>query len=268
MSVTVTTDEYRLEPSQIDSFATDGHVLLRRVATGDEIAKYRPAIRQACLAHTTENRSLESRDTYGKAFLQVTNLWTRDETVRRFVFMRKFASIASRLLNVPHVRLYHDQALFKEPGGGPTPWHRDQFYWPLDTDQTITMWMPMVDVDSSMGTMRFASGSHERRDVGAVEISDESQETYDKYIREKGFSIASVDSINAGDATFHLGRTVHSAGANGSDKMREVMTVIYFADGARVSRPQSAYQQADLDAWLDGLPPGAIAAGPLNPILA
>ena len=40
-----------------------------------------------------------------------------------------------RLLQTPGVRMYHDQALYKEAGGGYTPWHVDQFYWPLDDGQ-------------------------------------------------------------------------------------------------------------------------------------
>src|SRR5207249_11996994 len=59
--------------------------------------------------------------------------------------------------------LYHDQALFKEAGGGRTPWHQDMYYWPLDTDRTITMWMPLVDVPAEVGSMLFASGSQDRK---------------------------------------------------------------------------------------------------------
>lgn len=47
--------------------------------------------------------------------------------------------------------MYHDQALFKEPGGGPTPWHQDRFYSPLTTENTVTMWMPLVDVPAGDG---------------------------------------------------------------------------------------------------------------------
>ena len=49
--------------------------------------------------------------------------------------------------------------------------------------------------------------------------------------------------------------------------MREVMTIIYFADGARVTKPNSTHQQADLDAWLGGKQPGEIADSQLNPIM-
>ena len=62
------------------------------------------------------------------------------------MFAPRFAEVAARLLGVEGVRLYHDQGLFKEPGGGPTPWHQDGYYWPLDTERTITLWMPLVDV--------------------------------------------------------------------------------------------------------------------------
>ena len=51
------------------------------------------------------------------------------------------------------MRLSHDKAFFKEPGGGPTPWPQDQGYRPLDTDKTITRWMPLVDVSAESGTI-------------------------------------------------------------------------------------------------------------------
>ena len=250
-----------------DVIAQKGHVTLRRVAGEGELSIYRRAIGEAVDRLSIEKRDLENRDTYGKAFLQITNLWTKDEAVKRFVFEKRFAQIAADLLGVAKVRLYHDQALFKEPGGGHTPWHQDKFYWPLDTDKMITMWMPLVDIDEEMGVIRFASGSHTRGAVDNVEISDESEEIFGRYLAENAFPIEGPRSMKAGDATFHLGWTVHSAGANRSAKMREVMTVIYFADGARVTPPSSPYQQADLAAWLGGRQPGELADSDLNPIL-
>jgi ectoine hydroxylase-related dioxygenase (phytanoyl-CoA dioxygenase family) len=242
--------------------------LLRSVATADEIAIFETAIREAGFRHNTENRGIEERDTYGKAFLQTTNLWTRDVAVKKFVFSQRFAQAAADLLGVEKVRIYHDQALFKEPGGGITPWHQDQYYWPLDTDRTITMWMPLVDIDESMGMIRFASGSHMKGSIGSQGISDESQETYDAFVHEQQFEIAKATSMKAGDATFHLGWTIHGAGENRSEsRLREVMTIIYFADGAQVAKPQNENQIADLNAWLGGKEPGTLADGPLNPVL-
>jgi hypothetical protein len=245
----------------------NGFVLIREAADGIDMATHRRSIIDAVSRLSTEDRSLESRDTYGKAFLQVTNLWTHDEAVKRFVFERQFAQIAADLLGVEKVRLYHDQALFKEPGGGHTPWHQDKFYWPLDTERMITMWMPLVDVDEPMGLIRFASGSHLGGSVENLEISEESEDFYARYLDRMSFPIAGPTHMKAGDATFHFGWTIHSAGGNLSERMREVMTVIYFADGARITEPKSKYQQADLAAWFPGQQPGDVAASRLNPVM-
>ena len=55
------------------------------------------------------------------------NVWARDEGVRAIDFARRVGSAAAAILGVESVRLYHDQALFEEPGGGFTPWHQDPF---------------------------------------------------------------------------------------------------------------------------------------------
>lgn len=260
--------EYQISDEQKNEFRQNGHILLRGVADSEEIKRFQPAIGKASYEYNTETRSLEERDTYGKAFLQIMNLWRRDEEVKKFVFARKFAQIAADLLGVEKVRLYHDQALFKEPHGGYTPWHQDQYYWALDTEKTVTMWMPLICIDDAMGMLTFASASHKKGAIGSLEISDESEETYDRYIAENGFPIAKADSMTAGDATFHLGWTIHSAGANHSpDKTREVMTIIYFADGARITPPQNKNQIADIEAWMGGKMPGDVADSDLNPVL-
>jgi ectoine hydroxylase-related dioxygenase (phytanoyl-CoA dioxygenase family) len=265
--VTDIASQYGITEQQRADLWRDGHFLLRNIASRSDLSIHRPAIAEAVRCLSADDRNIEDRSTYDKAFLQVTNLWEKDDSVKRFVFEKKFAQIAADLLGVEKIRLYHDQALFKEPGGGRTPWHQDKYYWPLDTDKMVTMWMPLVDIDEEMGMITFASGSHTDGPVENVEISDESEVIYSRYVEERGFAISKPDAMAAGDATFHLGWTIHSAGPNLSEKMREAMTIIYFADGARVTRPKSPHQQADLDAWLDGRLPGEIADGPLNPII-
>ena len=75
------------------------------------------------------------------------------------------------------MRLYHDQALYKEPSGGITPWHADQYYWPLNTDRCCTAWIPLQDTPLEMGPLAFSPGSH-MVDLGrSLEISDQSEAT-------------------------------------------------------------------------------------------
>ena len=114
---------YALSGEARRDFKHDRHVLLRHVAAPDEVAAYRPLIQEATFGNTVETRALAERDTYGKAFIQVGDIWKKDPAVAGFTLAPRFARIAAELLGVTAVRLYHDQALFKEPGGGPTPWH-------------------------------------------------------------------------------------------------------------------------------------------------
>lgn len=261
-------NDYPLSPDQIAAYQRDGHVLLRSVASEAEIAAYRPLLTNATLRHNRQTKPLSERDTYGKAFLQITNLWQRDPATAPFTLARRFAKIAADLMGADGVRIYHDQALYKETGGGHTPWHQDQFYWPLDGVKTLTLWMPLVDASAEMGTMRFASGSHALGYLGAMPISDESEAQWSKLIADKGMTIASMGAMKAGDATFHNGWTLHGAPGNASPATtREVMTIIYFEDGARISVPDHKNREGDLRSWFPGLAPGDLAASKLNPVV-
>lgn len=257
----------KLPEEQIIEFRKKGHTLTEQVLSDDEIAAYRPIIVNAADRYNTEKRKLEERDTYGKAFLQIMNLWQVDHDVRKFVLAKRMAKIAADLLGVDNVRLYHDQALFKEPGGGPTPWHQDQYYWPIDTLDTITMWMPLSYINTDMGMLTFASGSFGQGPAFDFEISDQSDDAYAQYVKERHFPINRAGFMNAGDATWHRGFTIHHAGGNQSDKMREVMTVIYVADGARIIPPKNEWQKNDHHKWLMGKPIGELIDSALNPLL-
>jgi ectoine hydroxylase-related dioxygenase (phytanoyl-CoA dioxygenase family) len=258
--------EYALSQEEVASFRRDGHVLLRGVASADKVAAYRRPIAALVEQAARDRLPLDQRDTYHKAFVQIANLWETDEGVRRFTLAPRFGRIAAKLLGVDGVRIWHDQALFKEAGGGPTPWHQDQYYWPLDSPNTVTMWMPLVDVPVEMGVLTFATGSHTDGPLCSMAISDESDDFYERAVRERKFPIRR-DAMKAGDATFHTGWTVHMAPGNRTDRCREVMTVIYMADGIRVTEPANRHQPADLARWLPGLKPGDLAASPLNPLV-
>lgn len=260
-------DSYALSGDQTAAYRENGHMFLKQVASPEEIAAYRPPIRELVQRLNKHDKPLHERDTYGKAFIQVGNLWVHDETVRRFILAHRFAKIAAELMGVDGVRIYHDQALFKEPGGGHTPWHQDQIYWPLDTADTITLWMPLVPISEEVGSMTFASGSHHLGHVSRLLISDESHKTLKQYIEHKQMKTVNYGAMAAGDATFHAGWTLHSAPGNPTDTMREVMTIIYFADRTRVLEPDSKARGNDLASWLPGLKPGDAAASPLNPLV-
>lgn len=259
--------DFPLTQEQMESYQAKGHILLREVATSDEIAAYRPVLSGLVHDLNQQTKPLNERDTYGKAFIQIGNLWEHSEAAKRFVLARRFAKIAAELMGVDGVRIYHDQALYKEAGGGHTPWHQDQIYWPLDTDKTITMWMPLVPVSEEIGSMTFASGTHTRGFISRQVISDESHRTMKEYVENNAIETVTYGAMAAGDATFHAGWTLHSAPGNPTDTMREVMTIIYVADQTKVLEPDSSARRNDLSRWLPGLAPGDLIDSPLNPLI-
>ena len=74
--------------------------------------------------------------------------------------------------------------------------------------------------------------------------------------------------MRAGDASLHMGWTIHSSLKNSSDAMREVITIGYYADGTRILvRDDVPIVQSFIKAYFAGLRPGDLAEGPLNPVV-
>lgn len=252
----------------VDAFARDGHVCLRGLFDHGDVADHVERIVDAGVALAYDKRPLEERDTYGQAFLQSFNLWRTDPLIEEFVLAPRFAAAAAALLGVDDVRLYHDQGLFKEPGGGRTPWHQDQFYWPLSTDRTVTVWIPLVDISDDVGSMTFVDGSHRMGDLRGREISDASDAEFAALIDGRSLPTTTHGAMTVGDVTFHHGWTIHSAPPNPTDSMRPVMTMIYLADGTRVAEaPLSDHEEFDRTMWLGGAEPGSVIDGPSNPLI-
>ncbi|MFM7244876.1 MAG: phytanoyl-CoA dioxygenase family protein [Planctomycetaceae bacterium] len=258
---------YAVPPDKVAAYQREGWVRINGVLPPPEVIPFRNAISRHTIDFASSLAPLADRDTYGKAFIQCTNLWAEHDDVRAFSLAPRFAKIAADLMDVPAVRIYHDQALFKEPGGGLTPWHQDQQYWPLDGARCVTMWMPLVDCPREMGTMRFASGSQRLGYLGPLDISDRSEQRLERLIEEHGYPIEAAGDMRAGDATFHDGWCIHGAQANASTTLRAVMTVIYMEADAVVTEPDHPSREKDLRTWLPGLRAGDLAASPLNPVV-
>lgn len=264
MPLTLRTDI--VTASQVENFRRDGFVRMDGLLNQAELTAIGAHITDLTIAINTDHRPLEQRSTYDRAFLQVMNLWQQDDRVREFVFDAGLAAIAARLLDVSGVRLYHDQSLYKEPGGGITPAHADQYYWPLASDRTVTTWIPLQPVAADMGPLAFFAGSH-RTDFGRnFAISDESEAAISAAMEASGFEV--IDRPFAlGDVSFHGGWTFHRAGANRSTAPRSVMTMIYMDADMRLAAPANAMQESDRVQWCGNTLVGSVLDGPTNPLL-
>jgi hypothetical protein len=255
---------YALEERQIAAYRRDGYVKLPGALSPGTIAHYRPVIDAAVFSRAAHVKPIEERDTYGKAFLQVGNLWTFDPGSRELSFSRRLARIAAELMGCRGVRMYHDQALHKEAGGGFTPWHCDQQYWPLATPRCVTAWIPLQAVPVEMGPLQFAVGSQHLVQGRDLKISDESEAFLARTLAD---CPKDETPFALGEVSFHAGWTFHRAGPNRTGQLRSVMTVIYMDMDMRLSDPANPRQANDARGWCPGVAQGEVIATHLNPVL-
>ena len=264
------TDPREVPDERREELLTKGHTLIRGVLSPDEIKAWAPVIREVGLGLTPENRRSDDQDELlADAFLQLQNLWRADERMRRFSLAARFGQIAADLLGVDAVRMYHDQAIFKEPGGGPTPFHQDQYYFPLDGDEIITMWMPLVPVTARRwAASSTATARHLLGHLGEFEASAESERAFRELIERQGHAARNLRRRwpRATRRSTRRGRcTAHPKTPR--PRCAKSMTIIWFADGLRGIEPQHEWHHKDYEKWMPGLRPGELAAGRTQPVV-
>ncbi|TPV35358.1 phytanoyl-CoA dioxygenase family protein [Paucihalobacter ruber] len=257
---------YSLKPEQIDFYHQNRYIKLKNVLDAETLNHFNLAISKKVNELNKEYQPLEERSTYGKAFLQLFNLWEQDKAIKELIFSKRLAKIASDLMQIEGVRLYHDQALFKEAGGGITPWHADQHYWPLSTDKTITAWIPLQATPLEMGPLEFSAGSHEILEGRELSIGDDSEVQIEKRLKVTDYKHV-IEPFDAGEISYHSGWVFHRAGANTTNQMRKVMTIIYMDKHMTLKEPTNSGQINDWKTWCPGAKIGEVINSPLNPVL-
>jgi hypothetical protein len=257
---------YALAPEAPARFNEQGFIKLRDVFSPATLRHYGDEITRLTIAQAPPLAPLAERSAYDKAFLQVMNLWEASALVHEFVLGKRLGRIAAELLGVNGVRLYHDQSLYKEPGGGITPAHADQYYWPLASDRAATAWIPLQAVPRDKGALAFYARSQSEefgRDLG---ISEESERQITRHMEERGFLLCE-EPFDLGEVSFHLGWTFHRAGINASTEPRSVMTIIYMDSDMRLKLPINDNQRKDWAAWCPGALVGARIETARNPLI-
>ena len=253
---------YTISNEKVNFFWKNGFVILKDVLSAKEIEIYRQEIKKV-----SEERNKNKEKEFGGAFYQALNIRFDSKGVDQFCLSKRLGKIAADLMKVNTVRIFHEQAIFKHPGDTKSYWHQDQFFWPLNTNLHIGMWMALTDMTKDMGLMRFVKNSHTMGDLVGESISTKSETHFDDIIQEHNLETFEIDSMNAGDCSFHFGWTIHGAGLNTSNKVREAMIVTYYADGSRVGTLDTKDRKGDAELFLGGKKEGEIADHSMNTIV-
>ena len=227
-----------LAPDIVETFKRDGYVVVPDLLSSDEIDFFERAVTGAVHRRREgiDIAPLAERSRYQQSFIQCMNLWEDDTDVARLTFHPRIGQAAAELLAVDTIRLWHDQALYKEAGGRETDAHQDHPYWPIAETASVTAWIPLVGSTLASGAMGYVPGSHliGMRKFVNIFYGEPHDILADPEIR--GIEPVFVE-VPAGSVAFHHGLTVHLAKPNTTNRDRAVHTIIYFPDGSTRGYP-------------------------------
>jgi len=242
-----------------EAFERDGFYHAQGLLDPREVERFGRVIDRAVAIRTRDDgRPLAERTPFEQSFTMCQYLWEDFPEVGGLTFHPAVAGLAATLLRAPAIRLWHDQALYKEAGGRETEMHQDHPYWPIAEYDAITAWIPLVEIDERMGAMGYIPGSHK----GGIEFIDVFRSPgHGKAFEARQAFPSRYIPCKPGDVIYHHGRTVHAARPNRTDQVRRVHTAIYFRDGCTRAndRPHHSLDR-------DGIEVGAKIDGAATPI--
>lgn len=247
---------------QVEQFRREGFVVVRDLLSPAELERYGRAVDRAVAERTAgDTRPLSDKSRYEQSFLQCINLWEDFAEVKPLSFHPRIAGVAAELLGVQALRLWHDQALYKEPHGRETDPHHDQPYWPIEQMDTITAWIPLEGSTLESGAMGYVPGSHHFGLHGFPNIFSGRGFDLERGPEARGRTPVFVE-VPPGGVAYHHGLTIHLARPNATERMRRVHTAIYFADGCTRALREQRHPAVDRA----GIEPGAPIASEVTPL--
>jgi ectoine hydroxylase-related dioxygenase (phytanoyl-CoA dioxygenase family) len=249
---------------QIERYRRDGFIVIEGLLSDEELSRFGAAVdRGVARRSRADTRTLSEKSLYEQSFRQCMNLWEDCPDVRPLSFHPRIGLVAARLAGVDCLRLWHDQALYKEPGGRQTDAHNDQPYWPMVETDTITAWIPFDGSTLASGAMAYVPGSH--RFPGVRRFANIfAGRGFDLTDPEIGRGVDPVFcEVPRGGVAFHHGLTLHLAGPNRTSRTRRVHTMILFGDGAHRSDPGHPHFAVDRA----GIRPGEPIRSDVTPVM-
>ena len=231
-----------LSPEQIEAFHRDGFLSVPVLTTPEEVEMMRAAydriFSQQAGRDSGDQFDLAGTDEDGKeaALPQILSpekyapeLW---DTLARANALH----IAQQLLG-PDVEAQGSHAIFKPAKhGATTPWHQDESYWGADGEyRSMSVWMPLQDVDESNGCMHFIAGSHKLEVLPHQPIGNDPRIHGLELSPDAEFDVSkpTICPLPAGGATLHPSRTLHFTAANHSERPRRALIMMFGAPAAK-----------------------------------
>ena len=220
---------------QIEEYRVNGFTVIDGFLDAGELEDWRNCVDEAVAARQGRklaNQDIKSGDSYyDNVFTQRLNLWMDHEGMRRLMNDERLGRMATELAGTEGIRIWHDQALIKEPWANPTAWHLDNPYWSFHSRDAISIWVALDDVTTHNGCLYFLPGTHKLATFENSGIGQNLADLFKVYPAWSELEPASAE-MKAGDCSFHNALLAHGAGANMTPGRRRAMTCAYMPDGS------------------------------------
>jgi ectoine hydroxylase-related dioxygenase (phytanoyl-CoA dioxygenase family) len=220
---------------QARRFDEDGFFVLEHVFDPSELAAVDAAIAPGA-AQAQEFLERQPGGRFGVAGADTQtiapHLAARSETLRGCCRHPMLAGLCRDLIG-PDVRLYWDQAVYKQPHSSePVLWHQDNGYTFVEPQSYLTCWIAITDATTDNGCVVVMPGAH-RDGTLAHRATPIGYECW-------GDRTHAVEvPVRAGSVVVFTSLTPHSTERNRTDHVRKAYIVQYAPDGACAYRPQA-----------------------------
>jgi phytanoyl-CoA hydroxylase len=216
----MSTDTIQLTATQKIDFDRDGFVVLREFFSRYEVDEICQRIdRYICnVAPTLPPGEVMYEDKDNPATLkQLPHIAEHDDHFRDMLQLGKMVALAEMLLGHPVVGKELEWFNKVPNHSRETPPHQDGYYFMIEPQEALTMWIALDDVDEENGCLRYVRGSHLRQ------------------LRPHGRSeILGLILARPGDVLVHHSLTIHRAAPNSSmTRQRRSLGMIYYSSRAK-----------------------------------
>lgn len=217
-------------------FDCQGYVFLPQFLNTDEVEELRREIERYVKEVVPR---IPPRDIYFEVksqpdtIKQLVRMNQYDSFFEKLILGDRFVKLAELLLD--STVMGKNMQWFNKPTGfsRATPPHQDGYYFMLEPNEAVTMWLALDEITEENGCVRYVTGSHlcGMRSHQRTDTLGFSQGISDYRVKDARKEVAV--SARPGDLLVHHSLMIHRADANKSTRKRRALGLVYYSTNAK-----------------------------------
>ena len=146
--------------SALKFFGEHGYVVVTNVFASVEMRNANTAFDK--MRHRFAGEMRLSIEKYDERICQWRDLWMTEPYFSDLLNDERIHGTAQAIMSEDSVQLLHDHVIRKpyDALNDIVPWHQDFPFWPVDTPDSLSCWLPFEDVSEHGGCLEVTDGSH------------------------------------------------------------------------------------------------------------